>query len=180
MKFSIKDFSSKCDRIRRKLRIWSHLLKKSSMENLDFCAVGVKKSRRVTDIKAVRENFVTSINVCNSKDKLFLASYHWFPQLYGSDTVITFSGRGKAKPLKLMTKSLRFTEAFSMFGKEITLPDLLVKTLKMFVCHMYGWKENNIVNVRYRMYCKSGGKISCGVLTSCNDALKLHASRANY
>ena len=28
-KFSIKDFFSKCDQIRRKLRIWSHLLKKS-------------------------------------------------------------------------------------------------------------------------------------------------------
>ena len=34
MKFSIKDFLSKCDQIRRKLRIWSHLLKKSLMENL--------------------------------------------------------------------------------------------------------------------------------------------------
>ena len=33
MKFSIEDFFSKCDQIRRKLRIWSHLLKKSSMEN---------------------------------------------------------------------------------------------------------------------------------------------------
>ena len=32
MKFSIKDFLSKCDQIRRKLRIWSHLLKKSLME----------------------------------------------------------------------------------------------------------------------------------------------------
>ena len=39
MKFSIKDFFSKCDRIRRKLRIWSHLLKKSLMENLVFCVV---------------------------------------------------------------------------------------------------------------------------------------------
>ena len=28
-KFSIKDFLSKCDQIRRKLQIWSHLLKKS-------------------------------------------------------------------------------------------------------------------------------------------------------
>ena len=36
MKFSIKDFLSKCDQIRRKLRIWSHLLKKSLMENLVF------------------------------------------------------------------------------------------------------------------------------------------------
>ena len=39
MKFSIEDFFSKCDQIRMKLRIWSHLLKKSSMENFIFCAV---------------------------------------------------------------------------------------------------------------------------------------------
>ena len=39
MKFSIKDFFSKCDQIRRKLRIWSHLLKKSLMENFVFCVV---------------------------------------------------------------------------------------------------------------------------------------------
>ena len=40
MKFSIKDFFSKYDQIRRKLRIWSHLLKISLMENFTFCAVG--------------------------------------------------------------------------------------------------------------------------------------------
>ena len=39
MKFSIKDFFSKCDQIRSVLRIWSHLLKKSIMENFIFCAV---------------------------------------------------------------------------------------------------------------------------------------------
>ena len=39
MKFSIMDFFSKCDQIRRLLRIWSHLLKKSLMENFIFCAV---------------------------------------------------------------------------------------------------------------------------------------------
>ena len=39
MKFSIKDFFSKCDQIRRILRIWLHLLKKSLMENFIFCAV---------------------------------------------------------------------------------------------------------------------------------------------
>ena len=37
MKFSIKDFFSKCDQIRRKLRISSHLLKKSLMGNFIFC-----------------------------------------------------------------------------------------------------------------------------------------------
>ena len=39
MKFSIKDFFSKCDQIRRNLRIWSHLLKKPLMGNFIFCAV---------------------------------------------------------------------------------------------------------------------------------------------
>ena len=39
MKFSNKDFFSKCDQIRRNLRIWSHLLKKSLMENFIFCVV---------------------------------------------------------------------------------------------------------------------------------------------
>ena len=36
MKFSIKDFFSKCDQIRSFLRIWSHLPKKYLMENLFF------------------------------------------------------------------------------------------------------------------------------------------------
>ena len=40
MKFSNKDFFSKCYQwIRSFLRIWSHLLKKSLMENFIFCAV---------------------------------------------------------------------------------------------------------------------------------------------
>ena len=38
--FSTKDFFSKCDQIRNKLRIWSHLLKKYLMENFIFlCSV---------------------------------------------------------------------------------------------------------------------------------------------
>ena len=39
MKFSMKNFFSKCEQIRRKLRMWSHLLKKSLMQNLIICAV---------------------------------------------------------------------------------------------------------------------------------------------
>ena len=39
VKFSIKDLFSKCDQIWTFLRIWSHLLKKSLMENFIFCEV---------------------------------------------------------------------------------------------------------------------------------------------
>ena len=37
VKFLIKDVFSKCDEIRRKLRIWSYILKKSLIENFIFC-----------------------------------------------------------------------------------------------------------------------------------------------
>ena len=39
MKFSMKDFFNRCDQIRGKLQIWSHILKKSLMENSIFCEV---------------------------------------------------------------------------------------------------------------------------------------------
>ena len=43
MKFSTKDFFSKCEQIRRKLRIWLHLQKKSLLENFIFPAVKILK-----------------------------------------------------------------------------------------------------------------------------------------
>ena len=63
MKFSIKHFSSKCDQILRKLWIWSHLLKKSLMENFIFCAVGVQEKPLVN----MSEGHVESIKDIQQK-----------------------------------------------------------------------------------------------------------------
>ena len=60
MKFSIKDFFSKRDQICSFLRIWSHLLKISLMENFIFCVVYWR--RRLRDI-----NFIISWDVYKSK-----------------------------------------------------------------------------------------------------------------
>ena len=43
IKFSIKHFFSNCDQIRSCLRIWSHLLKKSLIENFNFSPSGYFK-----------------------------------------------------------------------------------------------------------------------------------------
>ena len=51
MKFSIEDFFSKCDEIHRKLRIWSHLLKKSLTQNFIFCAMSGQNSVSVSVLK---------------------------------------------------------------------------------------------------------------------------------
>ena len=47
MKFFIKDYFSKCDQIRRKLPIWSHLLNKPLMENFTFCAEMAKHTLKL-------------------------------------------------------------------------------------------------------------------------------------
>ena len=45
IKFSIKDFFSKCEQIRRKFRVWSYILEKSLMENFSFSAVNLTIAR---------------------------------------------------------------------------------------------------------------------------------------
>ena len=47
MKFSIKEFFSKCDEIRSFLRIWSHLLNKSLIENFIFFAVSITVTLKI-------------------------------------------------------------------------------------------------------------------------------------
>ena len=62
MKFSIKDFFSKCDRIRNFLRIWSHFLKKSLMENYIFCAVLTKIIRYVVNHSSKYKGIQSMVN----------------------------------------------------------------------------------------------------------------------
>ena len=70
MKFSIKDFFSKCDQIRSFLRIWSHLLKKSVIENFIFCAV-----KRNTAFLKWFGNFFWRINDIDVKWDLVFCSF---------------------------------------------------------------------------------------------------------
>ena len=51
IKLSIEYFFSECDQVRRKLHIWSHLLKKSLMQNFVFFAVIYIKFQGISRIK---------------------------------------------------------------------------------------------------------------------------------
>ena len=44
---AFNDFLSKCDQIRRNLRIWSYLLKKSLMKNFIFCTVYISVEGKI-------------------------------------------------------------------------------------------------------------------------------------
>lgn len=50
LKFFIKNFINKCEKIRRFLWIWLHLLKKVSMEKFIFCAVQAETTMSMTTI----------------------------------------------------------------------------------------------------------------------------------
>ena len=84
MKFSIKDFSSKGDQIRRKLRIWSHLLKESLMENFLFLVVNqslLTATFQVDTLVNFQEQlyaiFVELFKFCYGKQKLSnVCCYH--------------------------------------------------------------------------------------------------------
>ena len=71
MKFSIKDLFSKCDQIRNFLRIWSHLLKKSLMENFIFCAVYDRTFLRKKSYSLLPHSTHCSLH-------LFSISFHFF------------------------------------------------------------------------------------------------------
>ena len=70
MKFPIKEFFSKCDEIRSFQQIWSHLLKKSLMENFIFCAVIVAQNWNLGDWFLVRYQYILvfgNVNTFSSK-----------------------------------------------------------------------------------------------------------------
>ena len=65
----MKDFFSKCDQIRSFLQIWSHLLKKSLIENFSFrvqCCYLLLKILRNTKLTHTIMNFNESSAVVNN------------------------------------------------------------------------------------------------------------------
>ena len=61
MKFSIKDFFSKCDQIRRFLRIWSHLLEKSLIESFIFYVVKCQHNASIHNVFKLKSKIFAMI-----------------------------------------------------------------------------------------------------------------------
>ena len=80
-----------------------------------------------------------------------------------------------------MLKDEKYIKMFSRLGENTNIGTEILHSLTEFVCHMYGWNGYDSVDeIRYRMYCQSGGKISWEHLPPCAEVLELHAMRANY
>ena len=108
-RFSIKDLFSKCDQIRRKLRIWSHLLKKSLIENFNFCAVNIVISRLRCNFAILSERFCENYISLNADKRHFLTQdfNEPFPDFSFDDTTIVNVTEGKILRI-LFDKKLYF------------------------------------------------------------------------
>ena len=109
MELSINGFFSKCEQIRRKLRIWSHLLKKSLMENFIFSAVKcqpVPWNSTLSSIKAFETSSRVSTVEIYSKKILKLVQGFNSNKAYGHDRVLirmlSLCGPSIIKPLSLL------------------------------------------------------------------------------
>ena len=101
----IRNFFSKCDQIRRKLWIWSHLLKKSVMENLIFCAV---------------ECAAECANLCPQEEKCNWGKNRFSENVFRLKWVIFPSACGK-----VLLGGMSKNEKIHFFGSQIYLQVIL-------------------------------------------------------
>ena len=88
MTFPIEDFFRTCDQIRRKLRIWSHWLKKSLMENFIFCVAYAKRLAILILIRQLQKKI------------------HWVFQLFGNKVIERISLTSRTEHPDLFTHAL--------------------------------------------------------------------------
>ena len=73
----------------------------------------------------------------------------------GCDSVSSFAGIGKVKPLKILRKNDEFQEVFGRLGEEWSLTEELFGKLEAFVCALYGAKKgtSDVNELRYALFC---------------------------
>ena len=100
----------------------------------------------------------------------------------GCDSVSSFAGIGKVKPLKILRKNDEFQEVFARLGEEWSVTEELFGKLEAFVCALYGAKKgtSDVNELWYALFCAKKGEAQLHQLPLCRECLKKHCQRANY
>ena len=150
MNFSTKDFFSKFDQIRRNLRIWSHLLKKSFVEKFIFCAVNFifidKTYRRIFWFICLHARYGNYI----SNHKAIIYRYWSFESFFrNKDWSVTFI-KPQIKNCKVLIKN-------------ICLPGLIKSTTTQSKCCVV---PNSTMTLISKVYTR-GASVKAIILQSC-------------
>lgn len=108
-----------------------------------------------------------------------LPGYHSYS---GCDTVSCFVGKGKKVGFKLLKTDERVRECFGRLGESWDLSSDLFDELNRFTCLLYAPNTTctSTNDLRYELFRLKNGKILSGQIPPCEDALRLHAERANF
>ena len=143
-----------------------------------FIRTGTQNKACIILIGTVKESLAMRFDVEDIEQAcLALLGLHAFT---GCDTVSAFSGKGKAKPVKLMLKENSYINLFNSFGNELSLSEAQHCGLQQFVCGMHGHKEGSNDVVLHKLCSTRQGRLEVKCLPPCSDSLSLHANRACY
>ena len=80
-----------------------------------------------------------------------LIGFHAFT---GNDYISSFFRKGKEKCWKLVEKTKKFQNAFSILGENCEVSNDLFIMLEEFVCQLYGYRKKSTDRVRFQIYDK--------------------------
>ena len=103
-----------------------------------YMLTGTGSKRRIIDMNAVGDDIFDNQNQANSSKNEFLKALIGFHCFTGCDTLSSFAGRAKLKPLKLFFTHSDYVDAFRALGTEQHLDDDVLKQLERFTIHMFG------------------------------------------
>ena len=112
--------------------------------------------------------------------KKCLIGFHAFT---GNDYVSSFFRKGKSECWKVVQKNNRFVNTFSLLGQVWELDEQIFVNLEEYVCHLYGYRQKNVNDVRKKLfdkkYVRQGKTIDISLLPPCQSSLRLHILRSN-
>lgn len=143
--------------------------------DLDCCLwfeTGTGNSRRILDVHAIHSH----LSKFHPSAPSAMIGLHTFT---GCDSVSSFHGKGKVKPLKLMLGEPKFVDFFSQIGRTFEVDEGLVSKSEEFVCSLYGQEDLKHVNDARAALFKTGKHMD-DTLPPNKDSLEKHLLRANY
>ena len=142
--------------------------------DLDCCLwfeTGTGNSRRILDVGAIH-SYLSEIH---PSAPLALIGLHCFT---GCDSVSSFHGKGKVRPIKLMLEEPKFIDFFSQVGSTFEVGEGLLSQAEEFVCSLYGKELKQVNDARTALF--KTGKHMDDTLPPNKDSLEKHLHRANY
>ena len=144
----------------------------ASLHGTVYILTGQKSKRRVLNVTAIADKLGPT--VCGA-----LIGLHAFT---GCDAISAFSGKGKARGLKLVKGNGNLAGAMAALGQSFAMQESIFNGCKQFVCALYGatGSSADVNGLRYKLFCDASKARDPRQLPPCEDALLQHARRANY